>query len=186
MSNTSTAEFAATSLPKRADNVEIAPRLSEDWLSLIIGLAIFALALGTLAGADILGWVINTSVWNDLGVALGPVSKAYASLGGFGALVVTYIALLVVLSLAAVALKNNVGRFALAFTAVFWLAYGSWILGNYANFAAVTAAEYQKFGITWSLGLTNEGAYIFALVIGLLIANFAPDFAEAIKDAVRP
>jgi uncharacterized membrane protein YadS len=186
MSNTSTAEFAATSLPKRADNVEIAPRLSEDWLSLIIGLAIFALALGTLAGADILGWVINTSVWNDLGVALGPVSKAYASLGGFGALVVTYIALLVVLSLAAVALKNNVGRFALAFTAVFWLAYGSWILGNYANFAAVTAAEYQKFGITWSLGLTNEGAYIFALVIGLLIANFAPGFAEAIKDAVRP
>ena len=31
--------------PKRADNVEIAPRISEDWLSLIIGLFIFVLAL---------------------------------------------------------------------------------------------------------------------------------------------
>jgi uncharacterized membrane protein YadS len=185
MSNSSTADWAATNL-KRADNVEIAPRLSEDWLSLIIGLAIFVLALGPLAGTDIIGWVVNTAVWSDIGAALAPVSKAYASLGGIGALVATYVALLVVLSLAAVALKANVGRFALAFTAVFWLAYGSWILGNYASFAAVTPAEKLKFGVSWSLGLTNEGAYIFALVIGLLIANFAPRFAEAIKDAVRP
>ena len=34
--------------------------------------------------------------------------------------------------------------------------------------------------------LTNEGGYIFALIAGLIIANFLPRFAEAIKDAVRP
>jgi uncharacterized membrane protein YadS len=171
---------------RRADNVEIAPRISEDWLSLIIGLFIFVLALAGIANVDLLGWVVTTSVWNEIGKALGTVSKSYASLGGFGALVATYVALLVVLSAAAVALKSDLKKFALAFTAVFWIAYASWVIGNFANFAAVTPAELQKFAISWSLRLTNEGAYIFALVAGLVIANVFPRFAEAIKDAVRP
>jgi uncharacterized membrane protein YadS len=176
----------AADLPKRADNVETAPRLSEDWLSLIIGLAIFVLALGPLAGVDILGWVVTTSVWSDIAAALGPVSRTYATLGGFGALIATYVGLLAALSLAAVALKVHVGRFAAAFTVVFWIAYAAWIVGSYASFAAVTPADLRKFGVSWSLKLTNEGGYIFALVAGLLIANLAPRFAEAIKEAVRP
>jgi len=172
--------------PRRADNVEIAPRISEDWLSLIIGLFIFVLALAGIANVNLLGWVVTTSVWNDIGKALGTVSKSYAWLGGFGALVATYVALLVLLSTAAVALKIDLKKFALAFTAVFWIAYASWVIGNFANFAAVTPADLQKFGISWSLRLTNEGAYIFALIAGLVIANVFPRFAEAIKDAVRP
>ena len=172
--------------PARADNVELAPHVSEDWLSLIIGLFIFVLALAGIANVDLLGWAVTTSVWNDIGKALGTVSKSYASLGGVGALFATYVALLVVLSGAAVALKSDIKKFALAFTAVFWIAYASWVVGNYANFAAVTPAELQKFGIGWSLRLTNEGAYIFALISGLVIANVFPRFAEAIKDAVRP
>src|SRR6476620_2958505 len=172
--------------PRRADNVELAPRISEDWLSLIIGLSIFILALAGIANVDLPGWVVTTSVWNDAGKALGTVSKSYASLGGFGALVATYVALLVVLSAAAVALKSDIRKFALAFTAVFWIAYASWIVGNFANFAAVTPAELQKFGINWSLKLTNEGGYIFALLAGLVVANVFPRFAENIKDAVKP
>jgi len=161
-------------------------RLNEDWLAVILGLSIFVLALAGLVHVDLIGWVVNTSVWSNFGLALGPASKNYASLGGFGALVATYAALTIVLSAGAAALKANVMRFAIAFTAVFWIAYTSWIVGNYANFAAVTPAEQQKFGITWSLKLTNEGAYIFALIVGLFIANFLPRFADAIKDAVRP
>ena len=172
--------------PRRADNVETAPRISEDWLALGIGLFIFVLALAGIVNVDLLGWVVTTSVWNDIGKALGTVSKSYASLGGFGALFATYLALLVVLSAAAVALKSDLKKFAFAFTAVFWIAYASWVIGNFANFAAVTPADLQKFGISWSLKLTNEGAYIFALIAGLVIANVFPRFAEAIKDAVRP
>jgi len=172
--------------PRRADNVEIAPRISEDWLALGIGLFIFVLALAGIANVDLLGWVVTTSVWNDIGKALGTVSKSYASLGGFGALFATYLALLVVLSAAAVALQSDLKKFAFAFTAVFWIAYASWVIGNFANFAAVTPADLQKFGISWSLKLTNEGAYIFALIAGLVIANVFPSFAEAIKHAVRP
>jgi uncharacterized membrane protein YadS len=171
---------------KRADNVETAPRISEDWLSLIIGLSIFVLSLAAIVNVDLLGWVVTTAVWVDFSKALGTVSKSYASLGGFGALAATYIALLVVLSGAAVALKIDVRKFALSFTAVFWIAYASWIVGNFATFAAVTPTDLQKFGISWSLRLTNEGAYIVALIVGLVIANVFPRFADAIKDAVRP
>jgi uncharacterized membrane protein YadS len=170
--------------PQRA--AESAARLNEDWLAVILGLSIFILALAALVHVDLIGWVVNTSVWSNFGQALGPVSKGYASLGGIGALIATYAALTLVLSAGAAALKTDVKRFALAFTAVFWIAYASWIIGNFANFAAVTPAEQQKFGISWSLKLTNEGAYIFALLTGLIIANFLPRFAAAIKDAVRP
>src|SRR5258708_284588 len=180
------ATLGSGAAPRRADTVELAPRISEDWLSLIIAISIFVLALAGIANFDLLGWVVTTSVWSDASKALGTVSKSYASLGGFGALVATYVALLVVLSAAAVALKSDIKKFALAFTAVFWIAYASWVVGNFANFAAVTPAELQKFGISWSLKLTNEGAYIFALISGLVIANVFPRFGEAIKDAVRP
>ena len=44
---------------------ENTPRISEDWLSLGIGLGIFLLALLGLAGIDPLGWVVATSVWTD-------------------------------------------------------------------------------------------------------------------------
>ncbi len=163
-----------------------APWINEDWLSLWIGLAIFILALAGLVGQDLLGWVVNTSVWIDPGLALSTVSKAYASLGGAGALVVTYVALLVLLTAGAAALSLDVKRFAVAFTAVFVLAYASWIIGNWAYVAAVTPADQQKFAIGWSLKLTNEGGYIVALVAGLIIANFFPRFAEWLKEAIRP
>jgi len=157
-----------------------------DWLSVIIGLVIFVLALAVLANVDLIGWAVTTTVWSNLGQALGTASKTYAPLGGAGALLATYVALLVVLSAAAAASKFDVKKFALAFTAVFWIAYASWIVGCYANFAAVTPAELQRFGISWSLRLTNEGGFIFALLAGLIIANVFPRFAETIKEAVRP
>jgi uncharacterized membrane protein YadS len=160
--------------------------MSEDWLSLWIGLAVFVLALGLLAGADILGWVVGTSVWTDVSKALNPVSQAYAGLGGIGSLVATYLALLVALSIGAVAMKADVKRFALGFTAVFWLAYACWIVGSFANFAANTPADMKKFGIDWSLKLTNEGGFIVALIGGLIVGNFLPGFAAWMKEAVRP
>ena len=168
------------------DESKAASPLSEDWLSLGIGLIAFALALGGLAGTDFLGWVVTTSVWTDPGSALAPVSKAYAALGGGGAFIVTYLVLLAVLTAGAALLKANAARFAVAFTAVFWIAYGSWILGSHAHLAAVTPADLQKFGIGWSLKLTNEGGFIVALIAGLVIANFFPRFAEWLQEAIRP
>jgi uncharacterized membrane protein YadS len=162
------------------------PGISEDWLSLWIGLLLFVLSLGVLAGADILGWVVTTQVWTDVSKALGTASKTYSGLGGVGALIATYLALLVVMSAGAAALKTNVARFALAFSAVFWLSYLSWIVGSWANFAVNTPGGMKQFGITWSLRLTAEGGFIVALVLGLFVGNFMPGFADWMKEAVRP
>src|SRR5712691_3804470 len=160
--------------------------ISEDWLSVWIGLLVFALALAVLGGADILGWVVATAVWTELSKALAPVSKNYAGLGGIGALIATYFALLAVMTAGAAALKADVKRFALGFTAVFWISYLCWIAGSYANFAVTTPADMQKFGINWSLKLTNEGGFIVALAAGLVVGNFFPGFAGWMKEAVRP
>ena len=162
------------------------PAINEDWLSVVIGLAVFALALASIAGTDLLGWVVTTSVWTDPGKALGAVSKTYGGLGGASAFVLTYLALLAVLTAGAVALRADARRFAIAFTAVFWIAYASWIIGSNAYLAAVTPADLQKFGISWSLKLTNEGGFIVALVAGLVIANFFPRLADWLKEAIRP
>src|SRR6266446_6098102 len=164
----------------------VAKGISEDWLSVWIGLLVFVLALGALGGTDLLGWVVTTAVWTDVSKALNPVSKVYWALSGVGALIATYVALLVAMTAGAAALKADLKRFALGFTAVFWISYLSWIAGSYANLAATTPADMQRFGISWSLRLTNEGGFILALIAGLIVGNFFPGFAAWMKEAVRP
>src|SRR5580704_18279811 len=119
MSNATMTEIG----PHRA--AEPIARLNEDWLAVILGLAIFMLALAGLVHVDLIGWVVNTAVWSSFGQALGPISKNYAALGGIGALIATWAALTIVLGAAVAALRSDVKRFALAFTAVFWIAYAS-------------------------------------------------------------
>ena len=170
-----------------ASHVESAPvQLNEDWVSAIIGISVFVLALLGLSGVDLLGWAVKSKIWTDPAQSLAPFGKTYAWLGGLPSLVLTYLALLAVLSAAAAVIKANVSRFAVTFSAVFWLAYLAWNIGGYAHFAAETPAELAKYGVTWSLHLTAEGGYIVALVAGLLIANFFPGVAAWLDEAIRP
>ncbi|MFJ2993665.1 putative sulfate exporter family transporter [Pandoraea sp. NPDC087047] len=160
--------------------------LSEDWLAVIIGLVIVAAGLIGVSGADPIGWVVTTRVWTDPAAALAPATAGYSRLGGIGAFVATWLVLTVVLSLGAVSLQQDAKRFAVRFSVLFWLAYASWFLGSYAHLAAVTPTEQAKFGIDWSLRLTNEGGYIVALLAGLVIANVFPGATAWLSDAVRP
>src|SRR5262245_66517964 len=84
---TETAGWPTTAEPR--------PWITEDWLSVWIGLGIFALALGWLWGVDLLGWVVSTSVWIDHSLAIGTFSKTYLQIDGTGALAVSSLALLV-------------------------------------------------------------------------------------------
>src|SRR5580698_528451 len=145
---------------KVSEPIALKARLNEDWLAVVIGLLVFGLALVSITGTDLLGWAVTTSIYTDVARALSPFAKAYAWLGGGGALLATYAALLVVLSAGVVTLGGDVRKFAPAFTVV--------------------------FGIAWSLKLTNEGGFIVALLAGLIIANFLPRFAEWLKQAIRP
>jgi uncharacterized membrane protein YadS len=160
--------------------------LTEDWLSLIIGLLIFVLSLGLVANMDLLGWVVTTSVWADVSAALTPVSKSYAGLGGVGSFFATYVGLLVLMTAGAAAMGVNLGRFILAFTAVFLISYLCWIIGSNVHMALNTPEAMQKAGITWSLRLTPEGGFVIALIAGLIVGNFLPGFATWMKEAIRP
>src|SRR2546426_9705512 len=94
--------------------------LTEDWLSVWIGLAVFVLAFGVLAGFDVLGWVVTTAVWTEASKALAPLSKSYARIGGFGALAGTYVSLVVGLGGGAAAPGRNPQRFRLGFAPGLW------------------------------------------------------------------
>ncbi|MDR3373514.1 MAG: putative sulfate exporter family transporter [Ancalomicrobiaceae bacterium] len=174
------------SVVSTADTRIASPRLNEDWLAAILGLVIFAAALVGLSGTDLAGWVVSTSVWTDPTVALAPFAKAWAGLGGPGAAAATFVAFLIVLSFVAWVAGRDIARFVPAVAVVLVIAYASWFVGSWANFAAVTPADLSKFGLSWSLKLTNEGGFIVALIVGLIISNIFPKFADWLKEAILP
>ena len=146
---------------------------------------IVALSLGVLAGVDLLGWTVKTQVWVQLGNALSPVSRSYGALPGVLSLLATCFFLLLAATLGAWILRLQIGKFALGFTAIFWVSYACWIAGSYAHIAA-TPDKLRGLGILWSLNLTSEAGFVLALVAGLVVGNFFPRCTEAIRTAVRP
>ena len=158
---------------------------TEDGLALAIGLGIFALSLSAVAGIDLLGWGVTASVWLDPAKAVAPVSKVYAGVPGWLSLLLTYFFTLVVLGAGARMLRLDLTRFALSFSAIFWLSYLCWLAGNYGYIAA-TPDKRKDLGLAWSLGVTGEAGFLVALVAGLVVGNLLPAVAGALKEAVRP
>ena len=159
---------------------------TEDWWSVWIGLFVFVLSLLVMAGADVLGWGIKTNEWINLSQATGVVSSAYAGLPGFVSLLLTYVFMLVIMSVGAKALGLDLGKFVIGFTIIFWLSYLCWLIGHWAPIAANTPEKMEKFGIGFSLRLTGESGFIIALLVGLIIGNFFKGFAGYLKEATRP
>ena len=160
--------------------------ISEDWLSLWMGLFIFVLGLGMFIGMDLLGWGIKLNIWTDLSKSLSSVSGTLKGMPGFTSLFLTYLFMLFLTMIGAVAMGVNAGRFILGFTLIFWISFGCFLLGHYANFAANTPEQLKSFGLTWSLKLTGEGGFIVALLAGLIVGNFFPGAAKVMHDATRP
>ncbi|HET6515866.1 MAG TPA: putative sulfate exporter family transporter [Thermodesulfovibrionales bacterium] len=104
-------------------------------------------------------------------------------MSGVMSLALTYLFMLVLMTVGAVLLRAQVGKFIVGFTIVFWLSYGCWIIGHYAYIAATDAG---KAGIPWSMKLTGEAGFIVALLAGLFIGNFMPGVANLLREAVRP
>lgn len=175
-----------TAGPPQGEALVIAQsRVTEDWLAVWIGLFVFALSLSLLVKIDLLGWAVTTSVWTAPAKALAPASKLYAHLPALLSLVATYLFLLAVLLAAAKALHADLKLFAAGFTAIFIVSYACWFLGSWAYIAA-TPDKRPALKIAWSLNLTNESGFIIALLAGLIVGNFLPGIARALKEAVRP
>ncbi len=154
-------------------------------MSLWLGLFIFALFMGLLGGADLLGWAAKTNVWTTFSQIVEPVSRGYAGVRGVGSLLLTFLFLLVVMSLAAKGLAANVRRFALGFVVIFAASYACWVAGHFAHVAA-TPDKLEHLGISWSLNLTGEAGYILALLAGLVVGDFLPKTATRIAEATKP
>ena len=51
--------------------------ISEDWLSLWLGLLVFVISLGVFQGNDLLGWGAKMGVWVDPSNAISVASSAF-------------------------------------------------------------------------------------------------------------
>lgn len=209
--------------------VEKKPIISEDWMSLVLGVLVFLLSLGVFWGGDLLGWGAKLGVWADPSKAISAVSKAYvpekgqvvkvegqkvtikksdgkestivaegdvsglkpgqtyesSGVYGFTSIVLTFVFLLVLTTLAAAILRADIPRFILGFSLVFWISFLCYFVGHFAYIAA-TRNDLAKFNIPWALSLSGEFGFIIALVAGLVIGNFFPKLAGWLKEAARP
>ena len=159
--------------------------LSEDWLSLWLGLFVFILSLGIFAGIDLLGWGIKTNVWTDISNSTSAITKNYSSLPGIVALLLTYVFMLIIVGAGLKALGVGFKKFIIPFTIVFFISYFCWLLGHYAYIAA-TSDKLDSLGISWSMNLTGEAGYIIALIVGVIIGNFFPRLVAIIEPSTRP
>ena len=75
-------------------------------------------------GLDLLGWGIKLNIWIDINKALSPVSGALKGMPGFTSLFLTYLFMLFITQVGAVAMGVNAGRFMLGFTLIFWISFG--------------------------------------------------------------
>lgn len=156
---------------------------NEDWWAAWLGLFIFVLGLGPYFGMDLLGWVTKASVWIEPAKAFAPVSKA-TGLNGFTSLLVTFLFVLAITTVAAKFVGSNLKKYAIGFSIIFWVTMGCLMLGNIAYIGA-TPDKTANYGIGWSLGLGEMG-YIIAMVVGLIIGNFFIKQADFLKEAAKP
>ena len=98
--------------------------ISEDWLSLWMGLFIFVLGLAMFIGMDLLGWGVKLNIWTDINKSLSSVSGSLKGMPGFTSLFLTYLFMLILTMIGAVAMGVNAGRFILGFTLIFWISFG--------------------------------------------------------------
>jgi len=158
--------------------------LNEDWLAFWMAILLVAVSMLSYAGIDVFGWMIKVKEWVTFDQALTTISKGYKDvISGGASLILTYLFLSVILSVGVYLLGGNVKRFLVGFFFVYWLSMICWIIGHYAYLAATDPA---KHNIPWSLKLTGEGGYILALVLGLLLGNFARGFVTYIEEALKP
>ncbi|MCW9094242.1 MAG: hypothetical protein OQJ74_00185, partial [Ignavibacteriaceae bacterium] len=127
--------------------------ISEDWLSLWIGLFVFILSCGLLFGIDILGWGVKTNVWTDISKSITSVSSNYSGLPGLVSLLLTYIFMLIIVGIGLKMMGQNFIESIIPFTIIFLISFLCWLLGHFAYIAA-TSDKLNQFNISWSLNLT--------------------------------
>ena len=173
---------------------------TEDWWSVWIGLALFAASLLSLAGLDLVGWMVRPRPWEWTDVAgafawsklFAPAGADYAGWHPLAAWFTTYLVFTALFALGARFLGLGVRRFAFGFTVLFVVTWAAWIAGSELHLTMVDAAvggrnRYEEAGLSWGLQLGEGAPYLLALIAGLALGNFARRFsATRLTEAARP
>jgi len=157
---------------------------TEDWWSFWIGAFFVTLAvIGAATGLPLTGWIVKFNGWVKFADSF---SASYKNLmGPWTSLIVSYVIFTVVTGIAAAIMRWNVKDYIASWTIIFILTVIAYIIGKNAYISA-PPNKWPHFGI--KSGLQLGGAYfVIALVIGLIIGNFAPKgFKEFMKKGARP
>ena len=138
-----------------------------------------------------------TNFWSDpawsklLSVSHGKTGKAYEGLHPLASLLITYGVFTGLTCLGAYFQRLDVKKFFLGFTALFFITWAAWIIGNEAHFKAVDAVVkgknvYKQYDLSWGLQLGGGFSYMLCLAVGLIIGNFFKGFANFLKEAAKP
>jgi len=169
---------------------------TEDKTALLLGTFIFVIAMLNFAGMNWLGWIVRARTWLDPVLMFNATGSGTAkTIGGWMSpaatgwisLFLTWAGITTLLAVGAKLMKADVVAFVKAFTLIFFVAYICYGIGNYAYIAvAPTEKALAAAKITWSIGLSGEAGYIVALIVGIIVGNFMPGVAEAMRPACRP
>ena len=127
------------------------------------------------------GWLQKINIWINPSNIITTIFTQYNYLGIFS-IFLLYIFTLFILSIGAKFMNINLRDFIVSYTFIFFISYFIWILGHYAYISA-TPDLWNELKIKWSLGLTGDIGYIFALILGLLIANFVKNIPKSLQAA---
>ena len=157
---------------------------SEDWWAVWLGLFIFLLSMGPVFGIELLGWVVKFNVWVESSKALAPVSKSFQSLPGIYSALLTYLFLMGITTVGAVAMGSKAKKYIVGFSIIYWLTFVCMILGT-NGYIAATPDKLKSLKIPWSMSLGDMG-FVLAMIIGLVIGNFFQGFAKFLEEAAKP
>ncbi|MCO5387605.1 MAG: YeiH family protein [Desulfosporosinus sp.] len=157
---------------------------SEDWWAVWLGLFIFLLSMGPVFGMELLGWVVKVNVWVDSSKALAPVSKTFQNLPGIYSALLTYLFLMGITTIGAVAMGTKAKKYIIGFSIIFWITFLCLFLGN-NGYIAATPDKQASLKIPWSLSLGEMG-FVIAMIVGLIIGNFFQGFAKYLEGAAKP
>ena len=172
---------------------------TEDWWSVWIGLAIFAVSLLALTGVDAVGWMARPRAWEWTSFTgelawsklFAPAGPGYAAWHPLAAWLATYAVFTALFATGARFIGLDARRFVLGFSALFVVTWAAWVLGNELHLTTVDATvdgrnRYDEAALTWGLQLGEGAPYLLALIAGLVIGNFTKGLATKLGEAARP
>ena len=157
---------------------------TEDWWAFWIGAFFVTLAIiGAALNLPLTGWIVKFKGWVKFSDSFAPSFKGLMS--PWASLIVSYIIFTIITGIAAAIMRWNVKDYIASWTIIFILTVIAYIIGKNAYISA-PPNKWAHYGI--KQGLQFGGAYyVLALLIGLIIGNFAPKgFKEFMKKGARP